>query len=120
MATQKISRNQIQDQMPWIGPALSNNWVNFGGGYDTVGYMKDTMGFVHIRGFIKSGTATAGTLLFTLPAGFRPGSHTYAPGISNPGNVIAAYEVLSSGPVNFVAGNNTYLSLGHLVFKAEN
>lgn len=55
----------------WIAPTLLNSWVNFGGGYSTVGYRK-VGSLVTIRGLVKGGVTTDGTEIFTLPAGFRP------------------------------------------------
>lgn len=56
----------------WIAPTLQNSWVDYASGTATSGYMMDTAGKVHIRGWIKSGTTTSGTLLFTLPTDYRP------------------------------------------------
>lgn len=53
----------------WAAPALENSWaVAFG---LAVGYLKDALGFVHLRGAASGGAS--GTTAFTLPAGFRPG-----------------------------------------------
>lgn len=57
----------------WNNLTLLNSWVNFNAAtHATAQYMKDNEGVVHVRGVIKDGTAVAGTVLFTLPAGFRP------------------------------------------------
>ena len=42
-------------------PALQNGWVNYGGAYHNANYFKDSLGFVHLMGTIKSGVVTAGT-----------------------------------------------------------
>jgi len=54
----------------WIAPTLGNSWVEYGSGNSPVGYMKDSMGFVQLRGLIKSGTTA--TPVFVLPVGYRP------------------------------------------------
>jgi hypothetical protein len=58
-------------QDSWTAPALGTNWVNYGGVYQTVGYMKDSIGFIHLRGLVKAAGAVSSTI-FTLPAGYRP------------------------------------------------
>ncbi len=56
--------------LSWIAPTLLNGWVNTGGGLMPAGYMIDSDGFVHLRGFVNNGTSLA--TIFTLPSGFRP------------------------------------------------
>lgn len=56
----------------WQTPSLLNSWVNYGSGYTDAQYMLDHQGFVHVRGLIKSGTTSTFTVLFALPAGYRP------------------------------------------------
>jgi lysophospholipase L1-like esterase len=51
---------------------LLNSWVNFGSTRRNAGYYKGSDGRGYACGTIKSGTITAGTLLFTVPAEFRP------------------------------------------------
>ena len=50
--------------------AFQNSWVNFGGTNASLSYYKDSLGIVHLKGTVKSGTV--GTTIFTLPAGYRP------------------------------------------------
>jgi len=104
----------------WQTPTLLNGWVNFGSGYNSAGYWKDSFGVVHLRGLIKSGTATAGTVIFTLPAGYRPPAiellqvqcytSTY---------VIGRVDIQSGGNVVFQTGGNTFLSLDGLTFRVS-
>lgn len=51
-------------------PAFQNSWVNFGGSSDVAGYWKDPLGFVVLKGVVKSGTV--GSAAWTLPPGYRP------------------------------------------------
>lgn len=51
----------------WLTPTLKNSWVFYGGSYNPPGYYQDVSGRVHVRGLIKSGTLTDGTVLATLP-----------------------------------------------------
>ena len=60
------------DQVAWTAvPTLQNSWANVTG-FQAAEYKRDSAGVVSLRGQIDSGTKTAGTTLFTLPAGARP------------------------------------------------
>ena len=54
-------------QEAWITPTLLNGWASESG--YPVKYMKDNMGFVHLKGALKGGT---GGEAFVLPSGYRP------------------------------------------------
>src|SRR6185437_9150672 len=54
----------------FVSAVMQNGWIAYGTEYYSAQYMKDPMGFVHIRGSIKNGTS--GAVAFTLPAGYRP------------------------------------------------
>lgn len=58
----------VQDS--WTAPTLAGTWSNYGGGYQDAGYLKDSLGFIHLRGLLLAGGA--GDTIFTLPAGYRP------------------------------------------------
>lgn len=104
----------------WIAPTFTNSWGNYGGGFNTAGYVKDAMGFVHLRGLVSSGSVAA---MFTLPSGYRPASacifvcpcnHTASP----PGN--ARVDVSAGGAVSLVSyaasSNNAWVSLDGITF----
>ena len=50
-------------------PAFANSWVNYDASHPAK-FFKDALGFVHLIGWIKSGTV--GSAAFTLPLGYRP------------------------------------------------
>ncbi|MEO5949815.1 MAG: fibronectin type III domain-containing protein [Candidatus Saccharimonadales bacterium] len=56
----------------WTAATLGNGWVNYGGGFSAAQYTESADGMVFMKGLIKSGTTTSGTVLFTLPVGKRP------------------------------------------------
>jgi hypothetical protein len=56
----------------WTGFSYSNGWGDFGSSFQTGQYHKDNWGNVTLRGVLADGTQTSGTVIFTLPAGFRP------------------------------------------------
>lgn len=90
-------------------PAFQNAWANYGGGYQAAQFSKSDDGWVNVRGLIGAGTATAGTVIFTLPAGFRPA----APGIfsTQSGDVFACLGIAANGNITIRAGINTSLTL---------
>ncbi|MFC0041001.1 hypothetical protein [Actinomadura rayongensis] len=53
-------------------PSLQNGWSNYGNGYESAGYIELPDNRAALIGVIAAGTATHGTLLFTLPTGVRP------------------------------------------------
>lgn len=107
-------------QPTWNALSLSNSWVNAGGSNQVAQYCIDALGFVHVRGDIKSGTSADGTTLFTLPSGFRPpASMAYAvAGAFRAGPENVPQVNISSGGVATVYGlsSNSYLHIGPISF----
>lgn len=97
-------------------PPFTASWTNFGSGWADAAFWKDPLGFVHLRGLIKSGTV--GSTAFTLPPGYRPPvSETFGT-ISN--GAIGRVDVLTDGSVAPVSpSNNTYVSLSGLKFRTS-
>lgn len=92
----------------WNAGTPLNSWVNFGAPYGNLQYTKDIQGFVWCRGTLKNGTSTDGTVLFTLPAGFRPPASVSVVTIG--GSAVAAFSQLvidTSGNVS-IFGSSGY------------
>ena len=100
-------------QPPWISPTLVNGFENFGGTDSVAGYMKDSMGFVHLAGRIKTGAS--GTSPWRLPVGYRPQYNIVVPNVSN--NVFGYATIELNGLIG-VYGNATSYSLSGITFKA--
>jgi hypothetical protein len=101
----------------WITPVLVGGWINYGSTWEPAGYMRKG-GVVYIRGFIKSGTATVGTTIFTLPVGYRPGSDTHFDIVSN--GLHGVLNVFADGRVvTNVSISATWVSLRGLIFPAD-
>ena len=64
-----IREKADKTQEDWITPTLVNGWANFHPAYEPFQYVKDTLGFVHLRGTLTSGTAAH---ICTLPIGYIP------------------------------------------------
>lgn len=72
-ATQTLS-SKILTPTAWVTLPTNNSWVDYGGTNVPIGYRKLPDGTVEVRGAIKNGTTVTGTVVATLPAGFRPPS----------------------------------------------
>lgn len=103
--------------------SLLNSWVAQTS-YDTPTVFKDLSGNVIISGCIKDGTTTYGTLLFNLPAGFRPAAGTvqrfnaYSQG--GAGAEFGSFIVDEAGDVAIQDGGNVQFVLSGAIFNAEN
>jgi phage minor structural protein len=100
----------------WIAPTLLNGWVNYGSGYEAAGYYKDALGFIHLKGLIKSGTM--GTAAFNLPSGYRPSYRKMfiVPTSGGAGRV----DIDPSGDVivmTYGSSANGYVSLDGIIFN---
>jgi hypothetical protein len=104
-------------QDDWTAPALGFNWVNYGGGYNPVGYYKDRQGMVHLRGLIKNGPAGENATLFTLPAGYRPAARQLHATLTND-NVAGRIDITADGRVIPWVSNPGWLSLDGISFRA--
>ncbi len=58
------------NQGEWISAVLQNGWVPFNSEVYPVGYSKNGLGEVRLRGLVHKGTNN--TTLMTLPEGYRP------------------------------------------------
>jgi hypothetical protein len=97
-------------------PAFTNSWVNFAGGWVPAAFWRDPLGFVHLRGLIKSGVV--GSAAFTLPPGFRPKENEPFVAISN--GAIGRVDVLTDGTVVPASpSNNTWVSLSGIHFRTS-
>jgi len=99
-----------------INASLKNSWLNFAGFVPTC-YWKDKYGVVHIEGLVQSGTTTNGTVVFTLPAGYRPPANLVFATHTSPQNVCRV-DVSISGDVIIYNANPTWLSFAGITFKA--
>lgn len=117
IADDAVTAAEIEPQQDWIAPTFLNSWVNYGNPWANAGYMKDSLGFVHLRGIIKSGTIN--TTAFTLPAGYRPAtSNQDELFIVHSSGAIGRIDIKGDGTVLPVAGNNSDVSLAGITFKA--
>ena len=100
----------------WVTPTLLNSWVLYDAGHNTPGYWMDGHGVVHLRGAVKDGTTAANTVIFTLPAGFRPEKREIF--ACNNSGAFGSVGVEADGDVTIVAGGSTYLFLDGITFRS--
>lgn len=103
----------------WIAATLQNSWVNYGGLYAPASYRKDKYGRVHVRGLIANGTITNGTVLMTLPVGYRPAAKLLFPAETGGAGQQARVDVLADGTVICQLAAAGYFSLSNICFRAE-
>ena len=53
---------------------VDTRWRNYGGGFATAGFYKDTTGVVHLRGLVVGPDTLAQPLIFFLPPAYAPDS----------------------------------------------
>ena len=99
----------------WITPTLLNAWVNFDSNRSNCQYTKDSLGFVHLKGNVKSGSL--GMATFTLPSGYRPALQMIFATASN--IAFGQANILSSGNVIITTGSPASFSLDGISFRAE-
>lgn len=101
----------------WIVPALLNSWVAFGAPYAAAAHYRRINGVVYLAGLIKNGVTTSGTVLFNLPAGFRPLAQLYR--ITGSAGALAVIEVKANGDVIATSSSSGSLVLDVVPFPAE-
>ena len=101
----------------WITPTFQNGWAQYAG-WDAAGYRR-FKGVVYLKGLIASGTTTNGTVIFNLPAGFRPAGNKHIPVASNA--LFGLINIMSNGDVKVNTPiSNAWLSLEVPPFPADN
>jgi hypothetical protein len=115
----RIARKPVPEAWHVVGesgePAFQNGWTNEPG-YHEAAFLRDPMGFVHIRGVVQSGTDNA--TIFTLPEGYRPNKFMYFAVLDSAG--FSAIEVGDDGNVRPTTGASagTFINV-NLSFKAD-
>jgi hypothetical protein len=103
----------------WCDLTLQNSWAwyNSTGIFATPQYTKAADGVVTLKGLIRSGSTTGGSIIATLPAGYRPSATLLEEVASN--GASGRIDINSSGNILFQTGSNVWLSLDGVNFVAE-
>ncbi len=94
---------------------LMNGWSNYGGGFEQAVFWKDRS-VVHISGIIKNGYVSPGTVIFTLPTGYRPRlvERFLIPSV----NEKCEIEIMTSGEIVIRSGaKRSWLDLCGITFR---
>jgi hypothetical protein len=101
-------------------------WGYAWGQWPNPAYFKDSSGVVHLRGAVKcNGTCGSSSLMFRLPAGYRPAVNAVVPALSSSdqygAGVFQRINVESSGWVSRAPnmGGTAWVSLDGISFRAE-
>ena len=82
-------------------------WENYdASSYQVVGFMKDSMGFVHLRGLAESTHVDRSITIFTLPSGYRPAITCGFAARSNSATGAGSIYVYDHGGVVVVTGES--------------
>lgn len=108
---------------PWKPLPLAATWSNLGGTFEGGGYRIDpTTGRVDLRGVVTSSDIPFGSVIATLPAGYRP-QHTQIFAVAT-GETFAAgrIDIGASGTITRLFGNigeQDYTSLSGISFYTD-
>jgi hypothetical protein len=108
----------------YSGNVLSSTagWADYGSGYAGIGYAKTNNDIVVLKGLIRAGTTAAGTVVGTLPTGYRPSSDlTFITSTSGgTEGTPARLDIRTNGEIAIQAiAANTWLSLDTIRFVAS-
>lgn len=71
----QLNNARVWHEVGGVGePAFQNGWSNDGSPYETLAFRLLSNNQLIMKGVITGGTTTDGTVLFTLPEGYRPAS----------------------------------------------
>lgn len=93
---------------PWAKPTLVNGWTNRGGIYPDFQYRTIASNQLQIVGEIVPGTLVNGTVITTLPAGFRPVDPVLIPARKG-ASAVAYLQLDSTGQVQIFDGAGSTL-----------
>jgi hypothetical protein len=101
---------------------LLAGWTSQGATENPLGYFKDRDGTVHLRGRVAGAAAAAGSLLFTLPIGFRPNVKNYQMSTFGAVSFVrdeVIFLIASTGNVTIITNNATALDLNNISFSVR-
>lgn len=106
-----LSSSAPSRQQSWQVPTLLNSYTVAA---RPVGYFKDALGIVHLRGTVTGGTIS---WIFTLPAGYRPSQNSLFATDHN--GAYGRVAVITDGSVTSDIGGFSNVILDGITFLAE-
>lgn len=92
----------------WFATVAASGWTNTSGRYKL-----DELGYVHLSGYLGGGSA--GTVMTTLPSGFRPAQQESF--IVNASGSSGIVTVFTNGDVALSSGTGTFVYLSNITFS---
>jgi hypothetical protein len=115
LADDAVTAAKIETQQAWQDLAMAGNFAG-----QTLRYMKDSLGFVHVRPDAITAAIAGGQVIATFPVGYRPGVSSYFVLPYNTGNGVRV-DLTVAGALSFSSPiASGVLSFGGVYFRAEN
>lgn len=100
----------------WTDCGLQNGWGNYGGSHATAQFTKTTANIVVLKGLVKTGAA--GTVVCTLPVGYRPDKRLMFQALSDSATTTRV-DIDSNGDVIANSGYTNWVNLSTIQFVAS-
>ena len=100
----------------WTGLSFGSGWANYGSNWN-VGQHKKVGDLVFLRGLVYRFSGT-GTIIATLPAGYRPIADILCTVETSAGH--GRVDIYTNGVINMISGGTVYVSLSGIVFSTTN
>ena len=111
-----------EEQEDWQDLNLPNNWAVYNNTYNPPSYFKDSCGVIHLRGVIKNPKAVSASNknqnVAVLDEGYRPQYRELFSVATQPSGATGRVDVTANGIIAVIVGNNTWVSLDGLTFRA--
>lgn len=91
-----------------------NGWANYGSTWAPASYATDSLGRVQVRGLVRSGTITDGTVIAALPSALGTAQYSHVENDSNNGFGAVAFDI--NGNILAKGYSNAYQGLQWLFF----
>lgn len=114
-----FTKNSNDKSTPWVNLTLQNGWsatVNGLTAATTPQYRKNEFGELELRGLLGGGTIAQGTVIATLPVGFRPVQETRLIVAKHDGGGFAPglMYIYPSGEIQSIVLSNYFVSFGNI------
>jgi len=98
----------------WNSASYQSGWSSYGGDFAPARYTKDEHGAISLDGLVSLASGAVGTVIFTLPAGYRP-QYRLILSVCN-ANSLSRVDIHPAGQVYLHVGVNGWTSLAGISF----
>lgn len=116
LAANAITAAKIEAQQAWVSMTLQSGWSDYDSNHSPATYMKDSLGFVHLRGLIKNGTV--GSIITNMPVGYRSTKHMHW-GSMSAGSFAVLRLDINGNLTSSNYSSTSYLTLDGITYKAD-